>query len=159
MLDERLRLRLELDSFYADYTATLDEGRWQDWPEFFLDDCLYRLMPRENYTQGLDLCIILCESKGMLLDRVAAITDTSTYGPRALRNYISGLRVRSRSEGAVETESSFLQVETMNDEPSRVFLSGRAYDRLVPTEGGWKLSERLCVFDSNLVLNSLIVPV
>ena len=159
MLDERLRLRLELDSHYADYTATLDEGRWDEWPEFFLDDCLYRLMPRENYTQGLDLCIILCESKGMLRDRVASITDTSTYGPRSLRNYVSGLRVRGRTGEAVETESSFLVVETLNDQPSRVFLSGRSYDRLVLTDGGWKFADRLCVFDSNLVLNSLIIPV
>jgi 3-phenylpropionate/cinnamic acid dioxygenase small subunit len=158
-IDPKLLLRLELDAYYADYMAALDEARYAEWPDFFVEDCLYRLMPRENHEQGLELCTMLCESRGMLRDRVGAVVDTSTYGPRSLRHLMSGMQVKSAENGAIATESNFLIVETLNDEPSRVFLAGRAYDRLVRVDGALKLKERLCVFDSNLILNSLIVPV
>jgi salicylate 5-hydroxylase small subunit len=36
---------------------------------------------------------------------------------------------------------------------------GRYIDEIVRTEGGLKLVSRLCVYDSEMVLNSLIYPI
>ena len=42
---------------------------------------------------------------------------------------------------------------------SEVYNVGRYIDRLVYVTGGLQLQERLCVFDSELILNSLIYPI
>ncbi len=38
---------------YDDYYGTLDEVRLHDWPEYFTQDCLYRVIPRENFNAYL----------------------------------------------------------------------------------------------------------
>ena len=86
-------LRLELDALYADYVGCLDEERFEEWPEFFVEQCLYKIVPRENFERGLPLATWLCESKGYLADRVTAIRKTAVYAPRYVRRMVSGLRV------------------------------------------------------------------
>ena len=61
---------------YADYAAAVDSGDWDLWPEFFVDDCTYRLVPRENHERNLPLATLAFESKAMLKDRVYGIRET-----------------------------------------------------------------------------------
>lgn len=159
MLEERLKLRLELEELYADYVDALDSGRYDDWPKFFVEDCSYQIIPRENHDQGLPLATLRCESRGMLEDRVHALRELSTYGPRSLRHLVSGIRVRSASADEIESEADFCVLETLVDQPTRVFLTGRYLDRLVRQDGELLFRQRHCVFDSNLILNTLVVPV
>ena len=42
-----------LVQLYADYASAVDSGDWSLWPEFFVDACSYRLVPRENHERGL----------------------------------------------------------------------------------------------------------
>lgn len=151
-------LRLELEELYATYTACLDEERFEEWPEFFTDECLYKIVPRENFERGLPLATWLCESKAMLRDRVVMIRKTGVYGPRWIRRMTSGLRVLGWDGGALEVRANYLAVETLLDELTRVFNAGQYRDRVVVEDGRLKFREKLCVFDSLLVPNSLIYP-
>src|SRR5271170_7016722 len=38
---------------------------WSLWPEFFTEQCVYRLQPRENFERGFPLATLSFESKGM----------------------------------------------------------------------------------------------
>ncbi|MGH6948152.1 MAG: aromatic-ring-hydroxylating dioxygenase subunit beta [Kiloniellales bacterium] len=158
-MDQRLLLRLELDALYADYAAALDQRDYAAWPRFFTEDCLYQVIPRENHEQGLPLATILCESRGMLEDRVYAVRETSMYGPRALRHLVSGLRIVGVEEEEIAAEANFCVLQTLNDRTTEVFLAGRYLDRLVWEEGTLRFKQRICVFDTNLVPNTLVVPV
>jgi len=158
-LDDRLRLRLELEELYAEYAGVLDDGDYEAWPDFFTEECDYQVIARENFDQGLPLAAIRCESRGMLRDRVEAVRSTSMYEPRSLRHLVAGLRILEAKAGAVSARANFCIMETLNDEPTRVFLSGAYRDRLVREGGRLLFRERLCVFDSNLVLNSIVFPV
>ncbi len=149
-------LRLELEELYAAYTACLDEERFEEWPEFFVEQCLYKIVPRENFELGLPLATWLCESKGYLADRVTAIRKTTVYAPRYMRRMVSGLRVLGWKEGVLEVRANYVALETLQDEFTRVFNTGR--DKLVVEEGRLKFKEKLCIFDSLLVPNSLIYP-
>lgn len=40
------QLRLELEELYSAYSACLDEERFEEWPDFFVDQCLYKIVPR-----------------------------------------------------------------------------------------------------------------
>jgi 3-phenylpropionate/cinnamic acid dioxygenase small subunit len=151
-------LRLEIEAFYAEYIGCLDEERFEDWPDFFTEDCLYKIVPRDNFDRGLPLATWLSESKGYLKDRVVAIRKTSVYAPRRIRRIVSGLRVLGWSGDAIETRASYAAFETLIDETTRVFNVGACHDKIVEEGGAPKFRERICVFDSLLVPNSLIYP-
>jgi len=151
-------LRLALEELYADYAACLDEERFEEWPEFFTDPCLYKIVPRENFERGLPLATWLCESKGYLADRVTAIRKTAVYAPRYVRRMVSGIRVLGWTDAVLEVRASYLALETLQDELTRVFNAGQYRDKLVVEDGKLKFREKLCIFDSLLVPNSLIYP-
>lgn len=151
-------LRRDADALLADYVACLDEERFEDWPGFFTEKCLYKIVARENFDRNLPLAQMLCESRGYLLDRVVAIRKTSVYGPRYVRRIVSGLRVIGWDGEALEIRSNFATFETLPDELTRVFMTGQSRDRLVVDGGALKFRERVCIYDSTLVPNSLIYP-
>jgi salicylate 5-hydroxylase small subunit len=100
-----------------------------------------------------------CESKGMLRDRVFAIRDTMMYEPRYLRHLISGIRVTAIDSAGMTVEANYAVFETPLNEPTRVFNVGRYVDRVVRQHGQLKFAEKHCIFDSILVLNSIIMPI
>jgi 3-phenylpropionate/cinnamic acid dioxygenase small subunit len=151
-------LRLELEEVYANYAACLDEERFEEWPEFFTDDCLYKIIPRENVELGLPLATWLCESKGYLLDRVVAIRKTMMYAPRYVRRMVSGIRVLGWQDGMLTVRANYLALETLLDDTTRVFNCGQYQDKLIVVNGRLKFKEKICVFDTTLIPNSLIYP-
>lgn len=151
-------LRLELEELYADYMGCLNDARFEDWPQFFTDVCTYKIIPRENVERGLPLATWLCESKGYLKDRVVAIRKTMMYAPRYVRRLTSGIRVLGWEGEALRVKIDYLALETLRDETTRVFSTGEHRDRIVVDDGRLKFREKLIVFDSELVPNSLIYP-
>jgi anthranilate 1,2-dioxygenase small subunit len=151
-------LRLAVDALLAEYTGCLDEERFEDWPELFVEDGVYKIVPRENFERDLPLATWLCESKGYMKDRVVGIRRTSVYGPRTIRRFVSGLRVLGWTGDVLEVRASYVAFETLVDEMTRVFNTGQYRDRIVVADGRLKFKEKLCIFDSTLVANSLIYP-
>lgn len=154
-----LDLRVRLDELYADYVACLDDMELERWPDFFADPCTYRIISRENHDSGLPLATMLCESNGMLKDRVVAMRETSTYAPRYMRHIVSNLRIRGWQGEELDVQANYLVLETLIDQFTRVFQSGRYIDRLVVVDGRLMFREKTCVFDSVLVPNSLVFPI
>ncbi len=151
-------LRLELEELYAEYVACLDEERFEEWPEFFTDDAVYRIIPRENFERGLPIATFHCESKGYLQDRVVAIRQTMLYTPRYMRRLVSNIRIRGWQDDWLEVHANYAAFETLRDELTRVFSVGRCHDKLVVVDGSLKFREKLVIFDSELIPNSLIYP-
>ena len=128
----------------------LDEDLFDDWLDLFTDDCSYLVISRENHLRGLPLATIRCESKGYLKDRVVAVTTTSMYTPRSQRHVIGApLELVDGTWTA-----SYAVFQTLPDEPTSVFSVGRYVARV---EGG-RFVELTVIYDSNLVLNSIIKP-
>ncbi len=151
-------LRLELEDLYARYAGCIDDRDLDAWPEFFTERCVYKIIPRENYRRGMPLATWLSESKGMLKDRVVTIRQTSTYAPRYQRHLVSCIRVGGWEGAALHVRANYLVLETLVDDVSRIFNAGEYIDTLVQEEGRLKFREKLCVFDSIVVPNSLIYP-
>lgn len=151
-------LRLALEELYSDYVAALDEERFEEWPEFFTDDAVYRIVPRENFERNLPIATMHCESKGYLLDRVVAIRKTAVYAPRYYRRLISNIRIMGWQGEVLEVRANYAAFETLYDQGTRVFSVGRHFDQLVVVDGKLKFRTKSVVFDSELVPNSLIYP-
>lgn len=156
---ERLALTMELQTLYAEYCACLDEGRYAEWPEFFTEDCVYRVIPRENFDRGLPLATLAFESRGMLKDRVFGITQTLFHAPYYQRHIVSAARIKEVTQEGVHAEANYLVIRTKQNEPSEVFNAGRYIDVVVRERGQLRFRERCCVFDSELVQNSIIYPI
>lgn len=155
---ERRALRAEIDELYAEYLGCLNEERFEAWPDFFTETCLYKIVPRSNFERNLPLATWLCESQGYLRDRVTAIRKTSVYAPRSIRRIVSGIRIIAVEGDEIEVRADYAAFETLLDELTRVFNVGAYHDRIVRIAGGLKFREKICIFDSELVPNSLIYP-
>ncbi|WP_158924331.1 aromatic-ring-hydroxylating dioxygenase subunit beta [Acidisphaera sp. S103] len=147
-----------LRDFYDDYYNTLDDVRLEEWPAFFTEACLYRVIPRENYEAGYTLSTIYAESRGMLIDRVMGVTRTQMYAPRYYRRFPGPLRIVSRDGDSVRTRHNLLVVQTLIDKKTDIVLSAVCHDVIVPDEDRLRLRERVVVFDSEMIPNSLIYP-
>ena len=154
-----IELRLEIEDLLTAYAAALDSDALETWPDFFTDDGFYQIMPRDNYERGLPLALIRCESKGMLQDRVYAIRETMMYEPRYLRHLISGIRITGQDDSGWRVEANYAVFETPLNDLSRVFNVGRYLDRIVRDGEQLKFAEKICVFDSLLVPNSIVYPI
>jgi salicylate 5-hydroxylase small subunit len=149
--------RLRIDELYARYAACLDDGRFAEWPDFFTDECTYRVVPRENYDRGLPLATLSFESKGMLRDRVYAITETLFHEPYYQRHIISGI-LAVPEDGGFRVRANYLVIRTKAGSLSEVYSAGRSLDLIVDDAGTLRFREKLCIFDSELIPNSLIYP-
>ncbi len=152
-------LYLAIQMLFADYTSALDDDRLEDWPNFFVEDAVYKVIPRENYDNDLPLALMYCANRRMLLDRVAHIRETAMFQPRRHRHVSGDVRVTSVERKTVKVNSNYAVFETTHDVKTTVFNVGRYVDTLVIVEGELKFKERLCVFDSSLVPTSLVYPI
>jgi salicylate 5-hydroxylase small subunit len=152
-------LRGELDDLYARYASCLDDGPLEAWPGFFTEDCRYRLIPRENYAAGLPLATMALDGVGMLKDRIYAAVSTIFHAPYQQRHIIGPLLVTGEVDGAIELQANYLVIRTKRDGFSAVFNAGRYIDKVVSTPDGLRFAEKLCVFDSELIPNSIIYPI
>jgi salicylate 5-hydroxylase small subunit len=152
-------LRDEIEALYADYAEALDDNELERWPDFFVEDCLYKLVPRENWERKLPIALMLCESQGMLRDRVAAVRNTALYAPRSFRHLIGQFRIEAETPERIRVRANYVVLQTLVDDLTRIQNAGKYVDLVVRTAQGLRFQEKICVFDSVLVPNSLIYPV
>jgi salicylate 5-hydroxylase small subunit len=150
---------LALSQLYADYAAAVDSGNWDLWPEFFVDDCVYRLQPRENHERGFPLATLSFTSKGMLKDRVYGIKETLFHDPYYQRHIVGAPVIRHAEADRIACEANYAVLRTKLSEASTVFNVGRYIDVVVRTPEGFKFASRECIYDSEMIPNSIIYPI
>lgn len=149
--------RFAIEDLYAAYVTVLDERRFEEWPEFFIEDCRYSLVPRENFDRGLPLATLAFESRGMLRDRVYGITQTLFHEPYYQRHLVSNMQVRAADDGYA-VEANYLVLRTKAGALTEILSTGRCRDRVVPTGEGLRFAEKIVIFDSETIPNSIIYP-
>jgi len=153
-----VELRLDLSDLYAAYCACLDAGRFEDWPDFFTEDYRYRVVARENHDRNLPLGTMDLQSRGALMDRVYAVQSTLFHAPYYQRHIVGPARIIGRDGDTIVAEANYLVIRTKRDQPSEVFNAGRYLDRIVPMPEGLRFADKICIFDSELIPNSIIYP-
>jgi salicylate 5-hydroxylase small subunit len=150
---------LKVSQLYSNYAQAVDSGNWDLWPEFFTDDCVYKLIPRENHERGFPLATLFFESKGMLKDRVYGIRETLFHDPYYQRHVVGAPLIHKAEAGRFEAEANYAVFRTKLSQESAVFNVGRYIDVIVSTSEGLKFASRYCVYDSEMILNSIIYPI
>jgi salicylate 5-hydroxylase small subunit len=148
----------DLNQLYASYASAVSSGQWELWPEFFTEECSYRLQPRENYERGFPLATLSFESKGMLKDRVYGIRETLFHDPYYQRHVVGAPVILKAEADRFECEANYAVFRTKLSELSSVFSVGRYIDTVVRTDQGLKFASRQVIYDSEMIPNSVIYP-
>jgi anthranilate 1,2-dioxygenase small subunit len=154
-----LALRQELLALQDQYIATLDTDALEQWPEMFVEDCLYEIIPKENEDLGLPAPVIHCDSKRMLRDRVVSLRNANIFQPVVYRHFISGLTVQSDDGEAVAMQSSYLVINTSQMGVSVVYQTGRYHDVVARTPAGWRFRSKRAIYDTSRIQTALAIPI
>lgn len=147
-----------LTQLYADYAHVVDAGLWEQWPELFTDDCIYRVQPRENFERGFPLATLSFESKGMLKDRAYGIRETLFHDPYYQRHVVGLPRLLRADKGRFEVEANYAVFRTKLSQLTTVYNVGRSLDVVVRTAEGLRFARREFIYDSEMIPNSMIYP-
>ena len=154
-------LRFEIEEFNVEYARVLDDFDLMRWAEdFFTEDAFYRVTGRENFEADLPVGLIYCEGKAMIKDRAFAVLEATTFAPRYLLHMNSNARVTQvDADETIHAQSTYLVLETLIEDKTRIFQAGRYHDTCVREGGRLLLKKRDCVYDSLIIPNSMIFPV
>jgi anthranilate 1,2-dioxygenase small subunit len=152
-------VKTEVEELLDAYVQCLDDGRYEEWPGFFVEDApVYRIISRENHDRGLQLATMSCESRGMMEDRVVAIRNAVVYSPQYLRHLVGAVRVTGREGDAYTVQSNYAVFNTVRNEETRVFNTGRYLDEVVFVGGAPKFRRKVVVYDTVQIPSMLVIP-
>ena len=114
----------------ARYVDAIDADRLEAWPDFFLDDALYRITTAENVAQGLPLSMIYATSRAMLRDRVTALREANVYEGQRYRHVVGTPLIVAADAGGVRARTNFMVARVMRTGETMLFATGCYEDRV-----------------------------
>jgi anthranilate 1,2-dioxygenase small subunit len=142
----------------AAYIRCIDNNALEAWPEFFHDQCLYVVTTAENHKNGFESGIIYADTKGMLIDRIAALREANVYEKQSYRHILGLPNILKNGGSVAESETPFLVVRVMHDGQSDIFATGLYLDTFRVAGNELKISRRLVVCDSSRVDTLMALP-
>ena len=150
--------QLAVHDLNARYVEAIDEGRLEEWPDFFTDDGIYRVTTAENAEQGLPLSMIYATSRAMLRDRVRALREANVYEAQRYRHILGPARITPAEEGGVRAATSFMVARIMHTGETALFATGRYLDRIVLAGAAARFAEKTVILDSRQIDTLLAIP-
>ena len=145
---EAVAKRLELEQLYTEYVHCLDSDELEHWPDFFTEDCFYRVTSAENYDAGMPLGLIHATSRNMLKDRVSALREANIYEPQRYRHLVSSIKIVEELGETLDLVANLIVVRTMQEGDMTLFGAGRFLDQVIRQDGIWKFAHKTVVLDS-----------
>jgi anthranilate 1,2-dioxygenase small subunit len=142
----------------ANYIRCIDNNELERWPDFFVEECLYKVTSAENHRAGLEAGIVYADSRNMLIDRITALRMANVYEKQSYRHILGVPSILQTGGGEAESETPFLVVRIMHDGQSDVFASGVYLDTYRTEGSDLKLSRRIVVCDSSRVDTLMALP-
>lgn len=141
------------------YAACIDADRLEAWPDFFADQCLYKITTADNHRRGYAAGIMFADSKAMLTDRIAALREANIYERQRYRHILGMPLLHASRDGLVAAETPFLVVRTMRDGQMDLFATGVYLDKVATAgDGSLRYVERVVVCDSQRFDTLVAIP-
>jgi anthranilate 1,2-dioxygenase small subunit len=156
---EEMILWYELHRLQERYVSVIDADRLEEWPNFFTEDCVYEIIPKENADLGLPMGIMHCFGRAMLRDRITSLRKANVFELHTYRHMTSGLELTPVDADTVDIQSNYVVVQTLTDGESRIYQAGRYFDRVVHSAEGWLYQRKRAVYDTSRVQTLLVTPV
>lgn len=140
------------------YVHILDEGAIEEWPQLFTERCLYRITTRANEARGLPASIMLCETRGMLEDRVVSVRHANVFEPHCCRHLTSNVEVVAPGADEIRLRSNFVVYRSVSERAPELFCTGAYRDRVVRVAGVPRFAERVVILDHSVINNLIAIP-
>jgi anthranilate 1,2-dioxygenase small subunit len=142
----------------AAYIRCIDHNELEAWPDFFLDDCLYKVTTAENHRLGYPSGIIYADTRNMLIDRVAALREANVYEKQSYRHILGLPNIVKNGGAEAQSETPFLVVRIMHDGQSDIFATGVYLDTVRAAGNDLKFAQRIVVCDSSRIDTLMALP-
>jgi len=143
----------------AAYARSIDNGDLDAWPNFFVEQCIYKITSADNHSQGLEAGVVFANSRAMLVDRVTSLREANVYERHTYRHFLGQPWIKSKEATRVASETPFFVLRIMRDGTTDIFATGRYLDvYALEPEGAPKLVERIVVCDSSRFDTLLALP-
>jgi anthranilate 1,2-dioxygenase small subunit len=154
----RQRIVTLISTVQARYAREIDDGDCTAWPEFFVDDCFYKITTADNYAQNLEAGLMWMDSKNMLRDRILSLLEANVYERHAYRHLLGQPYILDVEGDEVDSETSFMVARITREGPTDLFATGRYVDRYRLFHEDAKLVRRIVVLDSSHIDTLLGFP-
>lgn len=151
-------VRHRIEDLLYDYAMVIDDDRLEEWPGLFAETCLYRITNAADFAEGLPHGMIYADSRGMLIDRVAALREANIYEAQRYRHITGPFRIEEVDGSVARTRSTFAVVRIMHNGDTELFATGVYLDRIELAEDPPRFLERTVVTDSQKVDTLLAIP-
>ena len=159
---ENTELREQIEELTDAYVDCLDSDRVEEWPDFFSERCIYKVVPYENAALAMPIPIMFGDSRGMLRDRVVAHRNANFFAPHLYRHLVGRVRIIERGNGAIATRANYAVFRTMLDPSdygrSELFSVGVYQDVIVFDGGKPRFKEKIVLMDNSQVPTLLVTP-
>jgi 3-phenylpropionate/cinnamic acid dioxygenase small subunit len=149
---------LRVAELNAAYAHTIDSDRLESWPDFFVEDCLYKITSADNQKHGYSAGIVYADSRAMLRDRVTALRTANIYERQSYRHIIGLPLIGATNPKGIAAETPFLVARIMRDGRTDVFATGVYLDVIRDDAPGLRFAERVVVCDSGHFDTLLAIP-
>ena len=151
-------IRQQVEDLLIDYSHALDDFELDRWPNFFTEDGIYQIIPRESYDQTLPLGILFCDGRGMMVDRILALETANIFEPHT-NNHITGRpQLSQNDDGTINARSNFSITRTMQDGRMEIYAIGKYMDRITLAGNKPQFQDRRVVLESRRVDILLVYP-
>ena len=159
----RMQRQFELEQFYFEEAAMLDERRYADWVELFTDDTHYWMPIRRTRTiNELDKefsspegMAYFDDDKAMLETRVRKLETGYAWAedpPSRTRHFVTNVRVIGEEGNELTAESNFHLYRTRLNSEEDSWI-GLRRDVLRRVDGSFKIADRKIFIDQTVLLS------
>ena len=161
---ERLQLQFEVEQFYYDEAAMLDERRFEDWLELLADDVHYWMPIRRTrrvdeadreFTAPGDMALF-DDDKALLEMRVKKLRSGVSWSedpPSRTRHLVTNVRIVSVEGDEITTEANIHLYRTRLDSEEDSWI-GRRRDLLRRSEDGFRIARRHIFLEQTVLLST-----
>ena len=142
----------------TEYVHLIDEDRLEDWLDVFVEDCVYKILSRENEDDDLPLELMSCDNKNMLRDRVLSLREANIYNIHTDKHVLGPVRMLGERDGLHRVEANYAVYQTNQDGESELFSVGTYRDAILFVAGRPYFKEKVVVVDTFGVRRMLSTP-
>jgi anthranilate 1,2-dioxygenase small subunit len=152
-------LQFHIEKLQNCYVECIDDDRLEEWPDFFIDQCLYKVISRENADRNLPVSAFLCDSKDMLIDRIVSLRHANVFAKHYYRHIISTINIKNITGGEISVQTNYAVFQTRLDGCTEIYNTGKYHDIIISTNNGLKFKEKQAIFDTYSIPSLMVTPI
>ena len=152
-------VRDAIHDLMADYCHYIDDDRLEDWLDFFTEDCVYKILSRENMENDLPLELLSCRNKNMLRDRILSLREANIYNIHFDKHILGAVRILAEENGAYRVQANYTVYQSNQDGVSELFNVGTYRDLIVFADGKPLFNEKIAIADTFGIPRLLSTPI